>query len=121
MNKLEIKLANGHKIVAELCDYGHEIPPEIVVCIQDEEGVALQDIVLVRANEKGIGIVDDVNIGTEVLVWVDEDNEDYTHKFKIDELDFGELLQLKEELYYGADICPKMTEEQKRFVMKQCM
>lgn len=26
MNKLEIKLANGHKIVAELCDYGHEIP-----------------------------------------------------------------------------------------------
>ena len=30
------------------------------------------------------------------------------------ELDFGELLQLKEELYYGADICPKMTEEQKK-------
>lgn len=30
------------------------------------------------------------------------------------ELDFGELLQLKEELYYGADICLKMTEEQKK-------
>lgn len=58
--------------------------------IDDEEGVALQDIVLVRANEKGIGIVDDVNIGTEVLVWADEDNEDYTHKFKIDEHDFEE-------------------------------
>lgn len=90
MNKLEIKLANGHKIVAELFDYGHEIPPEIVVCIQDEEGVALQDIVLVRAKEKDIGIVDDVNIGTEVLVWADEDNEDYTHKFNIDEHDFKE-------------------------------
>jgi hypothetical protein len=90
MNKLEIKLANGHKIVAELCDYGHEIPPEIVVCIQDEEGVALQDIVLVRAKEKGIGIVDDVNVGTEVLVWTDEDNEDYTHKFRINEHDFEE-------------------------------
>ena len=30
------------------------------------------------------------------------------------ELDFGELLQFKEELCYGADICPKMTEEQKK-------
>lgn len=30
------------------------------------------------------------------------------------ELDYGELLQLKEELCYGADILPKMTEEQKK-------
>ena len=51
-NKLEIKLANGHKLVAELCEYGGEIPPEITVYIQDEEGIALQDIVLVRAKEK---------------------------------------------------------------------
>ena len=52
MNKLEIKLANGHKLVAELYEYfGGEIPPEIAVCIQDENGVALQDIVLVRAKE----------------------------------------------------------------------
>jgi hypothetical protein len=35
-------------------------------------------------------------------------------KMNVRELDFGELLQLKEELYYGADICPKMTEEQKK-------
>lgn len=90
MNKLEIKLANGHKIVAELCDYGHEIPPEIVVCIQDEEGVALQDIVLIRAKEKEISVVDDVNVGAEVLVWVDENSEDYTHKFRINEHDFEE-------------------------------
>lgn len=88
MNKLEIKLANGHKIVVELCDYGHKIPPEIVVCIQDEEGVALQDIVLVRAKERGIGIVDNVNVGAEVLVWADENIKDYTHKFRINEHDF---------------------------------
>lgn len=30
------------------------------------------------------------------------------------ELDYGELLQLKEELCYGADIIPEMTEEQKK-------
>lgn len=30
------------------------------------------------------------------------------------ELDYGELLQLKEELCYGADALPDMTEEQKR-------
>lgn len=35
-------------------------------------------------------------------------------KMNVRELDFGELLQLKEELYYRADICPKMTEEQKK-------
>ena len=33
---------------------------------------------------------------------------------KVRELDYGELLQLKEELCYGADILPEMTEEQKK-------
>ena len=30
------------------------------------------------------------------------------------ELDYGELLELKEKLCYGADVLPDMTEEQKR-------
>ena len=30
------------------------------------------------------------------------------------ELDYGELLQLKEELCYEADILPEMTEEQQK-------
>lgn len=90
MNKLEIKLANGHKLVAELCEYGSEIPPEITVYIQDEEGIALQDIVLVRAKQKEGLVVDDVNVGAEVLVWADETNEDYTDKFQIDEYNFEE-------------------------------
>ena len=85
MNKLEIKLANGHKLVAELCEYVGEIPPEISVYIQDEEGTVLQDIVLVRAKEKEIGVVDTTTVGTEVLVWSDKTNEDYTDKFQIDE------------------------------------
>lgn len=91
MKKLEIKLANGHRLVAELCEYyGGEIPPEIAVCIQDENGVALQDIVLVRAKENESTVVDDKNVGAEVLVWADETDEDYTHRFVIDEHNFEE-------------------------------
>ena len=90
MNKLEIKLANGHKLVAELCEYGGEIPPEIAVCIQDENGVALQDIVLVRAKENKSTVVDDKNVGAEVIVWAGDIDEDYTHRFVIDEHNFEE-------------------------------
>ena len=90
MNKLEIKLANGHRLVAELCEYGGAIPPEIAVCIQDENGVALQDIVLVRAEEKGSTVVDDKNVGAEVIVWEDTVDECYTHRFVIDEHNFEE-------------------------------
>ena len=90
MSKLEIKLANGHKLVAELCEYGSEIPPEIAVDIQDKEGIVLQDVVLVRAKEKEIGVVDTVFVGAEVLVWAAETSEDYTDKFKIDEYNFEE-------------------------------
>lgn len=89
-NKLEIKLANGHKLVAELCEYGGENLPEITVYIQDEEGIALQDIVLVRAKEKAISIIDDINVSAEVFVWADETIEDYTDKFQIDEHIFEE-------------------------------
>lgn len=90
MNKLEIKLANGHKLVAELCEYNSVIPPAIAIYFQDEKGVVLQDIVLVRAKEKEISVIDDVNVGAEVLVWADETDEDYTNRFKIDEYNFDE-------------------------------
>lgn len=90
MNKLEIKLANGHKLVAELCECGSEIPPEIAVYIQDKEGIVLQDVVLVRAKQKENFVIDDVNVGAEVLVWSDETTEDYTDKFQIDEYNFEE-------------------------------
>ena len=32
----------------------------------------------------------------------------------VPELDYEELLELKENLCYGADVLPEMTEEQKR-------
>lgn len=88
MKKIEIQLSNKHTLVAELCEYGGEIPPEIAVYIQDEMGVILQDIALIR--EKVREDIDVDETGTEVLVWSDESNEDYTHKFVINEHDFKE-------------------------------
>lgn len=88
MKKIEIQLSNKHTLVAELCEYGGEIPPEIAVYIQDEMGVILQDIALIR--EKVRENIDVDETGTEVLVWSDESNEDYTHKFVINEHDFKE-------------------------------
>lgn len=88
MKKIEIQLSNKHTLVAELCEYGGEIPPEFAVYIQDEMGVILQDIALIREKVR-----EDINVdetGTEVLVWSDESNEDYTHKFVINEHDFKE-------------------------------
>lgn len=92
MNKIEIPLANGHKIVAEFCEYGDGFPPEIAICFQDKDGCVLQDIVLVRAQQVPNGVPIDINIGAEVLVWADENDEDYTDKFQIDEYDFEEVI-----------------------------
>ena len=66
MNKIEIQLSNKHTLVAELCEYGGEIPPEIAVYIQDEMGVILQDIALIR--EKVREDIDVDETGAEVLV-----------------------------------------------------
>lgn len=88
MKKIEIQLSNKHTLVAELCEYGGEIPPEFAVYIQDEMGVILQDIALIREKVRENINVDET--GTEVLVWSDESNEDYTHKFVINEHDFKE-------------------------------
>ena len=85
MEKIEIKLANGHRLIAELCDPGGDNPPEIAVYIQDEKSIILQDIALVRAKETEPTVVDTKNVGAEVLVWADEFNEDYTNRFIINE------------------------------------
>lgn len=73
-NKIAIKLTNGKEIVAELCNYDGN-HPEIVIYIQ-KNGVAVQDICLVRPYEN---IEEDI----ECLVWSDEYDEDYSHRFII--------------------------------------
>lgn len=85
-NRLTIQLGNK-KIVAEIYDNnGPEIPPELCVFLEDEDGVIIQDICLVRPHY-------DINIKTkefeadndfvDCLVWGDSDDEDYTDKFVV--------------------------------------
>ena len=77
-NKIVPKLNNEVEVVAELYSYdgNHR---EIAIFIQ-ENGIAVQDICLVRPSEdvsKSSGTI-------ECLVWGDECSEDYTDKFIIE-------------------------------------
>ena len=72
-NGVIIKLPDGKEIVAQLCNYDGA-HPEIVIFLQ-EDGLAVQDICLVRPHKDTSDV--------ECLVWCDEYNEDYTHKFII--------------------------------------
>ena len=85
-NRLTIQLGNK-KIVAEIYDNnGPEIPPEMCVFLEEEDGTIIQDICLVRPHY-------DVNHKTkefetnndfvDCLVWGDSDDEDYTNKFVV--------------------------------------
>ena len=72
-NKITIKLSDGRELIAEVNDYDgwHK---EIVVYIESENST--QDICLVRENEKEPE-------RTEVFVWGDAEDEDYTDSFDI--------------------------------------
>lgn len=72
----KIQLPNGVEIVTQRYDYDGE-HPEITVCLQ-KDGIAIQDICMVRPNE-------DNQNDTEVLIWSDPYDEDYTHKFIIEQ------------------------------------
>jgi hypothetical protein len=85
-NKLIIQLGNK-KIVAEIYDNnGPEIPPELCVFLEDEDGTIIQDICLVRPhydiNRKTKEFETDADF-VDCLVWGDSDDEDYTDKFVI--------------------------------------
>ena len=85
-NRLTIQFGNK-KIVAEIYDNnGTEIPPELCVFLEEEDGTIIQDICLVRPHY-------DINNKTkefktnndfvDCLVWGDSDDEDYTDKFVV--------------------------------------
>lgn len=73
MNKLKIKLSDGNEIVVEINNHDGNHKE---VCIYLEGPEIVQDICLVRENDEDNNII-------ECLVWTDENDEDYTHKFDI--------------------------------------
>lgn len=84
--KLVIQLGDK-KIVAEIYNNnGPEIPPELCIYLQDEDGAMIQDICLVRPHYdyiKTSGEFETNNNFVDCLVWGDSDDEDYTNKFTI--------------------------------------
>ena len=78
-NKIIVPLDNGRELVVEL--YNHDgNHPEICVYIR-YNGLVGQDICLVRPHE-GKDFVQE-NDKVDVLVWADENNEDFTDEYCI--------------------------------------
>lgn len=70
----KIQLGNGTEIVSERYDYDNE-HSEIAVCLW-KDGVCMQNLCMIRPYE-------DNKEDVEILVWADECDEDYTHRFVI--------------------------------------
>lgn len=80
-DKLVINLANGTQLVAEFFDYDGR-HPELFICLK-KDGIYMQDICLARPRLDANYDVDANSDDIECLVWSDENDEDYTHKFII--------------------------------------
>lgn len=72
-------------------DYSGNEFKEFYIGLEDEDGVWIQDLAVVRekysfgVDESEKYITKPVKGIYEVLVYADKDSEDYTHKFSIDE------------------------------------
>lgn len=80
--EIVVNLPDGNKLMIELYNYDGD-HPEICAFIKDKDGCVVQDICMLRPSEKDRNKV-------ECLVWADERNEDYTHKFTIKQCDWSE-------------------------------
>lgn len=81
---LKVPMRNGHNIVVYINNWYDEYPDDICVYFE-HENVILQDITIIREHK--------TNDSVEVLVYAEDWNEDYTHKFEIKEHDFEEELK----------------------------
>ena len=82
--KLVIALGNGKSLVCEKMKNEYIFPDEFSLYIADAEGLPLQNICLVRPNlvsQKDEWMINQDKV--DVLVWADENDEDYTDEFVI--------------------------------------
>ena len=91
---IKIPIGNGINIVAEQ-GIDSSFPREIYIGLVNDNDMWLQDLAIVRQAYK---LSDGENDGVDyidgkyqVLVYADKDNEDYTHKFDIDEAEYSSL------------------------------
>lgn len=62
--------------------YDKEVGPEVYIYLEDEEGICIQDLIIVR--NAGSEYPRKYDGTVEVLVYADNMTEDYTHSFEID-------------------------------------
>lgn len=91
---IKIPIGNGINIVAEQ-GTDSSFSREIYIGLVNDNDMWLQDLAIVRQAYK---LSDGENDGADyidgkyqVLVYADKDNEDYTHKFDIDEAEYSSL------------------------------
>lgn len=87
MNKKLVIPFGEYQIVAQIDDYNvPDIPPELVVWVEDKDGCFAQDVCLVRQSmsyNMETGATDIGNNAVQCLVWGDPNNEDLTNDFVI--------------------------------------
>ena len=84
-NKLVISFGDK-KIVADIIDWGDELPMELAVYLCDKDDYIIQDICLVRGHyeyKKDDGEFKIYKDFIDCLVWGDSDDADYTNKYVI--------------------------------------
>ena len=84
MEKIKISLGNNTYLIAE--KYPEESSIRELSIYIEKNGVVHQDIAVIREcyDYDDEGIINEAG-QYEVLVWADEQSEDYTHKIKIKE------------------------------------
>lgn len=82
-NIITMTLSNGNELVVEKYRADKDFPEEIGIFIKDKYGIIVQDICLVRPHYEYNNQIDISNTLIDCLVWSDQYNEDYTHKFII--------------------------------------
>ena len=82
--RFEIPLPKGFKLTAESA-LDPNFPMELYICIEDPDGVWVQDLVVVMKNYhfKQDGQVDYTDDAFKVLVYADDATDDYTDEFTI--------------------------------------
>ena len=83
MNRIEIPLDNGYKLIAEQ-NIDSEFDKEIFVGIETDTGSYIQDLAIIRPtykyNENNVVFSSDK---FEMLIFTDETKEDFTHQFTV--------------------------------------
>lgn len=82
MERIKTKLPNGLYLVATVQDKPFD--NEITISLEKKSGFVHQDLALVRLDEES---KNKETMAYDVLVWTDHNQEEYTHKFRIDQYD----------------------------------